>query len=165
MHDVRHEVATLLTSGDAHVDSGLLRTIIAKISMYDAQTKTGNTAVDTAIMEKRLSCVSMGITLACIADGRVLDFMHASDAYKLLSCVLGPAMHTVLSNGDSELRALTLHLSQRAHLAICHVEGCGELTEDEELTTARAIAEAYDGWLTTSVEDGIFSVNVTIPMP
>ena len=78
-HDLKHQIAVLRSEEDPQKREAFLDEMEAEIRQYEAQNKTGNKVLDTVLTSKSLYCNKNGITLTCVADGTLLDFMDVMD--------------------------------------------------------------------------------------
>jgi len=180
-HDIRHQIRHL-ADGQGVVDGRALVEIARAVKVYDSVVETGNEALDTILTEKSLACSQDNIVLSCIADGRALDFMAASDIYSLFGNALDNAIRAVGRIEDQERRSITLTVRQRGQMVALCIENYSEVlpsfrdgmpvageAEDADLgfgtRAMRAIVERYDGVLHMGASDGIFYLNALLPMP
>lgn len=179
-HDIRHQIRTL--EGSARIDSDVLEDIAREIRIYDSAVKTGNDAIDTILTEKGLACEQEGITLSCIVDGAALSFMSAAELYALFGNALENAIEAAGKIDDPERRSISLIVRERAGMVSIHVENyfsgevsfdCGMPRSSKEDTlnhgigtkSMRHIAERYGGTLTTRAKEGVYYLNILIPVP
>lgn len=182
MHDVRHTVLSELKDAAPGVGRETLVEVARSISVYDSIIHTGNEALDTILSEKQLQFSREGVTLACVADGRALGFMPASEVYALFGNLLNLALREAVLVDESDQRTVSLNIHRVGSLASVHVSGTrgkpssrrdvkGEATQlAREIVAARAIVERHGGTLVTS-SDGAnpapapngFSVDAIIP--
>ena len=179
-HDIRHQIRTL--KGAAHIDSDVLDDIAREVSIYDSTVQTGNDAIDTILTEKSLTCDQEGITLSCIVDGASLSFMSAADLYALFGNALENAIEAAVGIEDPERRSISLTVKERAGMVSIHVENyfSGEVTFENGMPRSskgdllnhgigtksmRHIAERYGGTLTARAKNGVYYLNILIPVP
>ena len=91
-HDLKHQIAVLRAEPDAARRGAFLDAMEADIRQYEAQNKTGNSVLDTVLTSKGLYCARNQITLTCVADGRLLDFMGVMDLCTLVGNALDNAI-------------------------------------------------------------------------
>ena len=179
-HDIRHQIRRLGNDGVV-VDQNVLDEIAHEVDIFDARVKTGNDVLDTILTEKKLVCTAEGITLSCIADGSALDFMKPADLYALFGNALENAMEATRKI-DGEKRSISLIVREAAGMVMIHVENyyVGDLefvdglpkTSKEDKSnhgfgtkSMRTIAERYNGTFDASAKDGVFFLNILIPIP
>lgn len=180
-HDIKHQIRELAGRGAA-VDGAVLEGIEREVAVYDSAVETGNDALDTILTEKGLVCERRGITLTCVADGAALARMAAPDLYALFGNALDNAIEAVAALDDPARRSISVTVRRVAGVAAVHVENyCAaapELAADGLPATTkgdranhgfgtrsmRRIAESYGGALTVAAEDGVFKLDVMVPL-
>lgn len=177
-HDMKHQIShiTSTTEPDA------IRELEQIISVYDSSLQTGNEILDVCLMEKKLLCEKNSIKLDCIANGQCLSFMQPSDLFSLFGNALDNAMEAVCKLDDVEKRIIFVSVKEELGMAIIHVENnyTGELimadgiprtSKDDEfyhgygVKSIRMVVEKYDGNMALLPQNGIFNLNITIPVP
>lgn len=178
-HDLRHQLQAL-KAGEA-VDSGYLQEVERSVSIYDSAVKTGNETLDVILTDKRLRCEAGGIQLTCMADGGALWFMEQADIICLFGNAIENAMEYVSGIDDAEKRFISLAVRQKGRLLSIHVENYFEgalefhdglpVTRKEDrnyhgygVKSMRFIAKKYGGDMEIVVRDGLFQLNILIPM-
>ena len=185
-HDLKHQIGTLRRAS-GHVDDAALDEMERAVQIYDASVHTGSEALDTILTEKGLVCESEKIALSCMADGEALSFMAPSDLYSLFGNMLDNAIEATRAIPEQDRRAISLIVRRRAGSIIIHEENWspGELDfrdgmpltsklradgERDELNhgfgvrSMELVAERYAGTLSTRLEDGVFKLDVPIPL-
>ena len=180
-HDIKHQIRTLAGNGPS-VDAAVLSDIEREVSVYDSAAQTGNEALDTILTEKGLVCEQRGISLTCTADGSALGRMAPADLYALFGNALDNAIEAAGALDDPSRRSITLSVRAVVGVAIMHVEnyvavaprftadGLPETTKADRANhgfgtrSMRAIAERYGGTLTVGCENGVFRLDVMIPL-
>lgn len=186
-HDLKHQIRKL-RKGGAAVSGEALDELEQAVGIYDAALHTGNEALDVILTEKALICEREHITLSTIADGAALSFMPAADLYSLFGNALDNAIEAVSALADRGHRSISLTVRERAGVVVMHVEnyyqgalrfrnGLPETTKHGAngmrdtmnhgygTRSMRLIAERYGGTLECRAKDGVFHLNVLIPLP
>lgn len=180
-HNLKYQLASLRHSSGSELDKQALREIENAVMIYDSIAKTGNEALDTILTEKMLLCEKNGIKLTYIVDGEKLDFIKPIDIYVIFGNALDNAIESVMKLQEDAQRIISLNISVRGKLLIANLKNsyCGELTIENGLpvtskdnTTShgfglksiRLLAQKYGGEMTFSAQDGIFSLNILLPM-
>ena len=135
-HDIRHLVGRLADEGG--LDMSVLRDMIRAVDVYDSSLHTGCEALDVAISERRLSASQAGVTLACIADGKLLAFMEPADVYVLVTALVDAAL-TV--GGE----ALSFTVQERMGAACVRLAWQGAAPQEMPLAEVREITQRYGG--------------------
>ena len=152
------------------------------MELYAASKKTGNTALDVVLNSQSLICENKGIEFTCMADGAGLSFMSDSDVYSLFSNILDNAVEAVMQVGEPEKRAVALTVLVRDGNLYIHeenycndkevkfVNGLPRTTKNDAVyhgfgvKSIIATVKSYSGDCKINVDDGIFSVDITIPV-
>lgn len=177
-HDMKHQISHITST----TDPDAIRELEQIISVYDSSLQTGNEILDVCLMEKKLLCEKNSIKLDCIANGQCLSFMQPSDLFSLFGNALDNAMEAVCKLNDVEKRIIFVSVKEELGMAIIHVENnyTGELimadgiprtSKDDEfyhgygVKSIRMVVEKYDGNMALLPQNGIFNLNITIPVP
>ena len=177
-HDMKHQISHITST----TDHDAIRELEQIISVYDSSLQTGNEILDVCLMEKKLLCEKNSIKLDCIANGQCLSFMQPSDLFSLFGNALDNAMEAVCKLDDVEKRIIFVSVKEELGMAIIHVENnyTGELimadgiprtSKDDEfyhgygVKSIRMVVEKYDGNMALLPQNGIFNLNITIPVP
>ncbi|MEE1273374.1 MAG: hypothetical protein UHI81_02610 [Olegusella sp.] len=163
-HQMRHQVINLLADSAIGDDSKLLREVSRELDIYDAQAKTGNTALDVILTEKGLICTQKGITLSCIANGTTLGAMVPADIYALFGRALDGAITAVETLSDKGRASIRLDLRERAGVAALRLEfyADGSPYSPADLEAMHAAAARHGGTLSTHMADGVCALNALL---
>jgi nitrogen fixation/metabolism regulation signal transduction histidine kinase len=179
-HDIKHQIAVIRAEGDPAKRAAYLDEIDQGIRMHEAQNKTGNGVLDTVLATKDMICKENHITLTCVADGALLDFMDVMDLCSIFGNALDNAIEGVLKTEDPEKRLIRVALySQNKFILICcenYFEGNLKLENGIPATTKsdrgshgfglksiRYTAEKYGGSMTINTEETWFILRVLLP--
>lgn len=169
VHDIRHAVMRTLHNAGSNVDRATAAQLMREVDVYDSAVRSGNEAVDTALSEKRLLCLSKDIDLSVVADGHTLDPIAPADVYALLAAALDAAIDAADAMPHGR-RTISVVIRRALGTASIHVECyCASSRSHLDATTThvtpmlRALAEKYDGTATMLVRDGRLHVNVMLP--
>lgn len=177
-HDIKHQITNMTRLGDPAARQELEQII----SIYDAALQTGNEILDVCLMEKKLLCERSGIKFNCIANGECLSFMQPSDIFSMFGNAIDNAMEAVCKLADEEKRIISLDVREQLGMVVIHLENSfeGELIMHDGLPkttkaddmfhgfgvkSIRMVAEKYMGIVAVLPQDGIFNLNITIPIP
>ena len=176
-HDLKYQIRHLKEAGE----NGALQELEDAIDAYDTGYKTGNDAVDVIMTEKGQLCQKHNIQLACIIDGSQLNAMEPRDVYSLLGNILDNAIEALQQMSEEDKRVINLSVTQEYGMVRIRAEnyyaGQRSFQNDLPLTTKkdrfshgygtksiRTIAEKYGGVAEFEAQDGIFAVNVLLPI-
>ncbi len=177
-HDLKHQIAALkhLSGEDRNRSIGELEN---SVMIYDSILKTGNDILDTVLTEKSLLCRHKGITLSCIADGKLLSFMDPVDAYTLFGNALDNAIEAVTKLPEEE-RLIDFTLRDMMGMTIIKLvnsckgdvtmkDGLPETSKEDKgwhgfgVKSIKAVAEKYGGIVRFGTENGKFILQISFP--
>lgn len=181
-HDLKHQIAVLRAETNAGRREAYLDEMEQEIKTYEAQNKTGNPVLDTILTTKSLYCIRNGITLTCVADGSLLEFMDVMDLSAIFGNALDNAIESVEQVADPEKRLIHLTVSARKGFVLVTVENYfeGSLSFEENLPVStkndkafhgyglksvRYVARKYGGTITITPENNWFELKLLIPRP
>lgn len=178
-HDIKHQISHL----SGRITPGEAESLTRLVDIYDGMAQTGSEALDVLLAEKSLLCGQRGIRFECMADGARLAFMEPGDVYALFGNALDNAIEAVekLQN-DAEERTIALRVGERKGMLLIHIENpcAGELTYAGGLPqttkgdtrfhgfgmkSIRLLAEKYGGSMSAGAKDGLFTLNLLLPIP
>ncbi|HBN12354.1 MAG TPA: hypothetical protein DD415_01920 [Clostridiales bacterium] len=176
-HDMKHQMSKI--AGGLNPEA--VKEMEDIISIYDLSLKTGNEILDIFLAEKKLQCERNNVNLDCIVNGSCLQFMQPSDIYSLFGNALDNAMEAVCKLPEKEKRIIGLSVTTRLNMAIIHTEnfydGILEFQSELPVTTKedtrfhgfgmrsiKKVVEKYNGSISIVAENGIFNLNITIPL-
>lgn len=180
-HDLRHRIRAARSR--PRIDEQELADIEKAVNIYEEHLDTGNKVVDVIIAEESFYCHNNDITLICVIDGKRLGFMQKGDIYSLLQNSLHNAIDAVSAVADKDKRVVRIMIKQVDELISIHVENyynaAEELTFEDGLPKSgkdknyhgfgmrsiKMICEKYGGSVCVTAEDGIFNLDMIIPIP
>lgn len=180
-HDIRNRISQAGESVGP-LSSDTIREMADSIRVYDSSVRTGNTALDTVLTEKRLLCSEEGIELSCMADGSLLSHVTDDDLYFLMDNVLRNAIEAARGLADAERRVISLTVTAAGPMvrileenyfegALEFVDGLPRSTKGDDanhgfgMRSIRHIVDKYQGGLAVSARDGVFSLSILLPRP
>lgn len=182
-HDMKHQVAALMqVGGDSLQRERFVEDVQRMIEIYDSAPDTGNEVLNTILAQRSLYCNMHNIQWSCMADGTVLTFMENIDLYTLMGNALDNAVKSVEKLSDPKQRRIDLQIGQREAFVVIQLQnpfyGTVKIKnglpvtskEDRQnhgfgVRSIRSIAEKYQGSASVRTENGVFVLNVVIPMP
>lgn len=179
-HDLKHQIAWLREEHDPEKRSAFLDAMESEIRNYETQNKTGNPVVDTMLTSKGLYCASHGITLTCVANGALLDFMDAMDICTIFGNALDNAIESVETLAETEKRLIHVTVSAQKGFVLLRFENYCETVPSFDgglpvttkgdagyhgygLKSMRHVARKYGGTLTVRMEKYWFEVKLLLP--
>lgn len=177
-HDMKHQISRMTRTTDPEA----IRELERIINIYDASLKTGNEILDVCLMEKKLLCERNNIKFDYIINGESLSFMQPSDIFSLFGNAMENAIEALCKIANEEERIIFMNVKTQLGMVVIHVENYyqGELdfadglprtTKGDEyyhgfgVRSIQMVAEKYKGHVAVLTHDGIFNLNVTIPIP
>ena len=180
-HDLRHRLRSV--RGREFVDEGELEEIEQAIDIYDGVLQTGNKVLDVIISEESIYCNNRGIKLLCNIDGAQLSFIGQTDLYSLFQNGIHNAIDAVLKIGDPDRRIIRINVKRIEKMISVHIENY--VAEEEKIEFVNGLpvsrrdknyhgygmrsmqisVEKYGGWLCADLSEGIFSLDIMIPVP
>ena len=179
-HDLKHQIRAVRKVTEEERDQ-YLKEIEESVSIYEAIVQTGNEVLDTILTEKSLYCRKKGITISCVADGKLLDFIHPMDLYSLFGNALDNSIEAVEQFEEEEKRQIDVLIFKQQNFLVVNVINPSKevlAMEDEmPITTKRDknlhgfglrsmkyIVKKYDGFFNITQEDGCFSLKFLFPI-
>lgn len=176
-HDMKHQISQLTGA----VNQEVVQELEHIINIYDANLKTGNEILDVCLMEKKLQCEKNHIKFDCIANGACLDFMVPSDIFALFGNALENAIEASCNISNEARRIISLNVTTQLGMVIIHIEnnyegqlvfndGLPSTTKDDHnyhgfgVRSIQMIAEKYKGNVAVLADEGIFNLNISLPM-
>ena len=180
-HDLKHQIRALRQLGNCQEREEYFDEIERGIVIYDTAVKTGNKALDIVLMEKGLFCQEHDIQWSCMADGSKLEFMKLEDIYAIFGNALDNAISAVLELKDACRRIISLKIITKDELMVIQVQnyydrqlrfenGLPVTTHKEKnlhgfgMKSMLHTVEKYGGTITVNAQDGIFMLQILIPL-
>lgn len=180
-HDLKgqiEELEKIVSKGDMEQSLADLR---RQIGNYEYIAKTGNECLDVILTEKGLYCQKHGITLNYMADGEALGFMDKIDLVALFGNILNNAVEAVEKLTDPNRKIITLSVHRKENILYIASENyfVGKLSLKDNLPVTtktdktshgygiksiRNVVQKYGGSFVLACKDGVFSVNIAVPV-
>ena len=179
-HDLKHQIQYLRSENDAEKRNEFLDQIENDIKSFELQNKTGNPVLDTILTGKSLYCYKHGITMTCVVDGKLLDFMEVMDVCNIFGNALDNAIESVLRIEDKEKRLIHVTVSQVNNFVMIRIENYYEdtiqtdgenffTTKDNKkyhgygIKSIKYTADRYDGAVYINTDNNWFDIKIAIP--
>ena len=176
-HDIKNQIATL----GNRVPKEEIRELERAVNIYDMAFKTGNEALDVLMVEKLMVCENKNIRLDCMMEGKWLSFMKQSDIYSLFGNAVDNAIEAVEKLADEERRYVSVRVRSDKGMLVIHFEnyydgtltflkGMPQTTKEDKryhgfgMKSIRMIVEKYQGHLSVKAMDGVFTLNILLPV-
>ena len=178
-HDLKHQISVLRKMDKSQSDE-FYNELEKTIMVYGDIAKTGNEALDITLTEKCLLCDANKIKFSYIVDGKSLSVMQPVDISSMFGNILDNAIECAKGEEEGK-RIIKLNVApSRGYLKIHCENYCShEVVFNENLPVTdkssdyhgygvksiRYLAEKYGGSLVMEQYDGIFNVNILLPVP
>lgn len=180
-HDLKHQIGVLRAEEDVDKRNDFLNQMEEEIRQYEMQNKTGHKVVDTILTSKSVTCEKYGITMNCVADGTLLNFMDTMDICSILGNALDNAIEYEKKVDDPEKRLIHVAIFSQKDFVILrfenYFEGKLDMRDGVPVTTKtkkrefhgfgiRSIKYAvskYEGAVSISQKDNWFELKILIP--
>lgn len=180
-HDLKHQIEVLRKEQDPEKRNAFLNKMEEEIKQYELQNKTGNGVLDTVLTSKSMYCDKHGITLTCVVDGHLLDFMETMDICSIFGNALDNAIESVIEIKEKEKRLIHLTVTQQKAFLMIRVEnyfegnleyekGQLESTKKDKafhgygIKSIRYTVNKYSGAVDIDAQDQWFNLCILIPL-
>ena len=176
-HELKVQIATIRAERDQAKQDAALAAMESDIRRYEAENKTGNPVLDTLLTAKSLYCQQHHITMTCVADGHLLDFLETGEICTIVGTALDNATESVETEPDHEKRLIRVAVYAQNGFVMLRFENyCAQEVElgadglprrnthgGSDLRSVRAAAEKRGGTMTLHWENGWFTLRVLLP--
>lgn len=176
-HDLKHQLRAI----GKEMPSSEKEQIEQAVKQYDSRVKTGNRALDVVLTMKRMACESSDIELTCLVNGALLSFIEETDIYSLFGNLLDNAIEEI-RGFDEEYRVINLDIRQEQQFVMISEEnyirstpqmvaGIPQTTKGSTdyhgfgIRSMQMITEKYNGHLQITIENGVFHLDIMLPVP
>lgn len=180
-HDLKHQIAVLRSEEDPEKRKEFLDKMEEDIRQYELQNKTGNKVLDTVLTAKSLYCAKHGITLTCVADGTLLEFMDTMDICSIFGNALDNAIECERKIENKEKRLIHVTVTRQKNFLLIrfenYYEGNLEVSEGHFATTKkekefhgygiksiRYTVNKYGGAVSIDTENNWFDLKILMPV-
>ncbi len=160
-HDLKHQIEIIRVEADKGKRDSYLKQLEDDLQMWNTQTDTGNTVLDTILTGKNLFCAQNDIRFTCMADGSLLSFMNTMDICSVFGNILDNAIESVISFEATEKRIIRLNIFSKNGLLMIHSENYSEniLTMKNHLPISTKNDKVYHGFGLKSIQKTISKYN------
>lgn len=176
-HDLKHQLQSI---GQTMPESEKEQ-IAQAVKQYDSRVRTGNHALDVVLTMKRMICEGADIEFSCMVNGTLLSFMEETDIYSLFGNLLDNAIEEV-KDVDGDHRVVSLSVKCEKQFVMIHeenflhkqpklVDGIPQTTKPDVMNhgfgirSMQMVSEKYNGHLMISIENGVFQLDIMLPLP
>ena len=176
-HELKMQIAAIRAERDHAKQDVALAAMESGIRQYEAENKTGNPVLDTLLTAKSLYCQQHHITMTCVADGHLLDFLETGEICTIVGTALDNATESVETEPDHEKRLIRVAVYAQNGFVMLRFENyCAQEVElgadglprrnthgGSDLRGVRAAAEKRGGTMTLHWENEWFMLRVLLP--
>lgn len=151
----------------------------ATIDAFDTVYETGNVTLDSILSESSRKCKAENITLICVADGNLVQFIEPVDICSIFGNALDNALESARGLTNPEKKIIHLKIYQEKYLLFIRVENYFEHDiqwEGDQLITNKAdprnhgyglksiryAVEKYQGNFRVTAKDDKFTLTILI---
>ena len=180
-HDLKNQLLALQSMSQSE-QSEFFREASALVSDYDLSVHTESEVLNVLLLEKLSYCRNHDISFTYMADGSGLSFMTATELYTLLGNAIDNAIECVMQYDSPEQRMISMNIAPRKGCLCIQVVNCfeGKLAIEDGLPVStkgdalnhgfgtrsmQMVAQRYGGEMSVSAEEGMFVLDVVIPIP
>ena len=165
-HDFKRQIAALRQETDSRKRKDRLDEMEAGIRQYEAENKTGNAVLDILLTARSLYCQEMGITLTCVADGTLLNFLSTMDLCAIVGNALDNAIESTSQVEDAEQRLIHLSISAFRGFVLLRVENYfgGSLRFEDGLPQTTKADPEFHGFGVKGIRDTVERCGGTLSM-
>ena len=180
-HDLKHQLLAMQEM-DPQAQQSFLRETQQLIQDYDISAHTQSEVLNVLLVEKLSYCRKHGIEFTYMADASGLSFIPKLELYTLLGNALDNAIECVREYDDPSRRMISMNITRQKGCMFIQVANCFEGTmnlldglpvstknnaRDHGFGTRsmRMVAQRYDGDISFTAQDGMFLVDIIIPIP
>ena len=171
------QIAAIRAERDHAKQDVALAAMESVIRQCEAENKTGNPVLDTLLTAKSLYCQQYHITMTCVADGHLLDFLETGEICTIVGTALDNATESVETEPDHEKRLIRVAVYAQNGFVMLRFENyCAQEVElgadglprrnthgGSDLRGVRAAAEKRGGTMTLHWENEWFTLRVLLP--
>ena len=134
-HELKMQIAAIRAERDHAKQDVALAAMESGIRQYEAENKTGNPVLDTLLTAKSLYCQQHHITMTCVADGHLLDFLETGEICTIVGTALDNATESMETESDHEKRLIRVAVyAQNGFVMLRFENGLSALVEVDTYT-------------------------------
>ncbi len=180
-HDLKHQITGLRGEADEEKRKQWLDKLEQELDENRLIEQTGNQVLDTMLAAKIFQARKNQIRITCVADGKLLNFMHVTDICTIFGNGLDNAIESVITLENQTKRLIHVTLREQKNFILINIAnyieeeiklGKGELPEtskqDKEnhgygLKSIRMTVEKYQGSMSVQAKNNWFELRILIP--
>lgn len=180
-HDLKHQITGLRGEKDEIKREEWLNQLENELDENHLITQTGNSVLDTMLAAKLFYAQKNKIRITCVADGKLLDFMHVADICTIFGNALDNAIESVVMLEDPKKRLIHVVLSKQKNFIFIkilnyimediefHNQAFPETSKKDKvnhgygLKSIQKVVEKYHGNLSVQAKNHWFELRILIP--
>ena len=181
-HDLKHQLAGLRAEADPEKRAAWIDAMSKELQAYKPETQTGNRVLDGILDQKMPLIRNNKIKFTCVADGKLLDFMHVTDICTIFGNALDNAIESVVTQEDPEKRLIHMTIAPRKKFVYIEVDdycdhevrfrGGQPVTSKQDrenhgfgVKSISYTAQKYGGSVSFALQNNFFEMKLLIPVP
>ena len=181
-HDLKHYMLAIRQEQNPEKREQYLSQMEQAILIQEAFSSTGNHVLDIVLTTKNIYCTKNKITFTCLADGKLLSFMHVKDICSIFGNALDNAIECVSQFESPDKRLINLSMFQKNKFLMIQFENYVEsplvlnknsfpsTTKFDKqyhgygLKSIQMATKKYGGSMTLHSKDHWFTVQLLFPL-
>lgn len=147
-HDLKHQMIAFRAETNEERREDWLDVMEEEVNAFEMLNETGNQVLDTILAAKIFHCRKNKIQITCVADGKLLNFLHVTDICSIFGNALDNAIeHAILL--PEEKRLIHLLVTAKKNFVFIKVENyCEEkiIKNERQLITTTKVDKQNHGF-------------------
>ena len=178
-HDLKYQLRRLEEEPEGSRQA-IYEEIRQTFDIYDSLVKTENDVLDSVIMSIYPICIKQHVKFTYIVDGAALQWLSAPDIASLFGNLLDNALESV-GKEEEHKRLISLNVRREREMLLIHIhnqcsaaptfkDGLPVTTKGDTryhgygMRSVRYLVDKYRGEMRAAWENGVFSVDLLLPM-
>lgn len=181
-HDLKHQITGLRYESDSEKRKEWLDQLEKELDDNHIVDRTGNQVLDTMLGAKIFQARKSQIRITCVADGKLLEFMHVTDICTIFGNALDNAIENAVLIEDPEKRLIHVAVSSQRGFVLINISNYFEgklnikngslpLTTKHDsknhgfgLKSIGYTVEKYNGSMSVTADNNWFELKILLPM-
>ena len=154
-HDLKHYMLAIRQEQNPEKREQYLSQMEQAILIQEAFSSTGNHVLDIVLTTKNIYCTKNKITFTCLADGKLLSFMHVKDICSIFGNALDNAIECVSQFESPDKRLINLSMFQKNKFLMIQFENYVEsplILNKNSLPSTTKFDKQYHGYGLKSIQ-------------
>ena len=180
-HDLKHQIAGLRAETDSVKRGEWLDAMEDELSSFETWNKQETVFWTPYLQQKFFTAEKTNIQITCVADGKILDYIHVIDICTIFGNALDNAIEHVVMIPEKEKRLIHVSVSQKKNFVFIKVENYCEneiiKNEHQLISTTKSdkqnhgfglksmiqTAQKYNGSVDFGVKNNWFELKILLP--